>query len=295
MKRALILILALTLLWGCAPVEAPATDATLPDQEGPLTLLVEDSKVEDPHDWLWFYYNTQNTGLSNNEAYNSIQLTHRYGPDNLNPEWQEFHSTLTWDGEVFTLTEEEGTFTYKYLVYSANGLPEQSNYDFAEYFLLSDDPEMTAETYFSSMLSSTLPDEPIAPTRVVYSDYHAFDRAEEYGEATADVSTYLELSFWAERGPVVSNFFYFADALPDHWDESVFYPTEADRLPEGTYNMALLETTEGYILFRKHSFSQWKLQNPVMSYWPSYCEVIATGYTADGTPLWQVTSPIFVN
>ena len=289
MKRTLILILALALLWGCGAQTDP-TDAALPTEDGPLTLLVEDSAVEDPYDWCWFYY----AYVSGSQDALSIQLTHRYGPDNLDPEWREFHSTLTWDGEVFTLTEEEGTFTYKYLVYSANELPEQSNYDFAEYFLLSDDPEMTAETYFKSMLSSTIPDEPIARTRVVYSDYHAFDRAEEYGEAPATVERYLEPDFWKERGPVLSNFFYFADALPDRWDESVFDPAEADRLPEGSAPMALQETVDGYILFRLQRFDQWKLQNPVMSYSPSYCEVIATGYDADGTPLWQVTSPIFV-
>lgn len=299
MKRTLILLLALALLWGCGapsvPTETPSTDATTEDFTGPLTLLVEDGCVEDSSDWALFYYSSQGDLLSN-EAYNTIEITQRYAPNDLEPELREFHSTLTWDGEVFTLTEEEGTFTFKYLVYSANMMPPQSHYDYAEYFLLSDDPEMTAETYFNALYSSVaLPGESIAPTRVIYSEYHEFQRAETWGQAPAEAREWLEVEFWQEGGVLVSNFYYQADALPARWGESIFAPTAADRLPEETYNMALLETEEGYILFRRHNFAFWELQNPVFSYCPSYCEIIATGYDADGAPIWQATTPIFVD
>lgn len=312
MKRLLVLILVLALLWGCGAGVAEPSDGTVGDSEPPaptgssgfedlelepLSLVIDDGQVEDPTDWVWFYWASQagrhyiDPLSSTDEIF--IEITKRYPADELEPA-REFHSTLTWDGEVFTLTEEEGSFTYKYLLYSANEMPPQSHYDFAEYYLLSDDPEMTAETYFNALLSSTLPVD-LAPTRIVYSDYHDFDRAEAYGSVPAEMTPWLDVSCWAKQDWPVSNFFYRSHELPDTWDEGVLLPTAADRLPEDVSARALLETADGgYVLFRAHLLGRWLLQNPVISYIPSYCEIIATGYAADGTPLWQTATPIFV-
>lgn len=292
MKRLFALLLTLAVLCGCtAQTTEPSTAPTEVSAYGrPLTLVVDDGHVAEAWDWAWFYWQTQSTGLFVNEDACTIEIIHRYSANELE-EAREYHSTLTYNDEVFTLTEEEGTFTYKYLIYSSSQMPEQSLNDFAEYFLLSDDPEMTADTYFSAMTSSLLAFSGIAPTRIVYSDYHDFNRAEEFGQTPTDMQQYLEPDFWSAEDVYRSNFLYMAEDMDD---TTIFVATAADRLPGITQAYACLEVADGYVLIRRHHLDTWKLNPPLVSYLPSYWEIIATGYDREGTPQWQTVGPIFV-
>lgn len=293
MKRLFVLILTLAFLCGCAAQDADRSTAPTEVSESgrPLILVIDDGHVEETWDWAWFYWNTRATGLFMNEDACTIEITYRY-PANELEEAREFHSTLSYDGEYFTLTEDEGTFRYKYLVYSCSQMPEQSSHDFAEYFLLSDDPEITADAYFRSMLSSsTTSFVDVARTRIVYSDYHDFDRAVEFGQVPTDMQQYLEPDFWSDEDAYRSNFLYMAEDMDD---TTVFVATAADELPSNVQPYACLETADGYVLIRRHHLDTWKLNWPLVSYLPSYWEIIATGYDAEGAPQWQTVGPIFV-
>ena len=69
---------------------------------------------------------------------------------------------LHFDGEQFWLRDEDRLTSYKYLLVSEqNDPPAQAKYKTATHFLLSDDPKMTQERFFSHMVSSTFqPDFP---------------------------------------------------------------------------------------------------------------------------------------
>ena len=152
---AVLLCVLLFLLPGCSEQEK-------------LTLTIVDGCVtSETYDWLTFEHKCR----SGEKAEISISRTY---------EDKTYRSTLSYDGEKYTLTEEDGVRCYKHLVYSCQNMSDQSNYDFVEYYLLSDDPEMTIDRYFTHLASSVLqPDFPA--TTVIYTDYMSFDRAENFG------------------------------------------------------------------------------------------------------------------
>ena len=78
---------------------------------------------------------------------------------------------LRFDGTFFRLQDEDRLNSYKYLLVSEqNDPPAQARFKTATHFLLSDDPEMTQDRYFSHMVSSALqPDFPA--TRSVFTLY----------------------------------------------------------------------------------------------------------------------------
>ena len=64
---------------------------------------------------------------------------------------------LRCDGEVFRLTDEGTTGEYKYLLASVEDTPRPgAKYRRAVHYLLSDDPDLTWEQYFSRMVSSSV-------------------------------------------------------------------------------------------------------------------------------------------
>ena len=64
---------------------------------------------------------------------------------------------LRCDGEVFTLVDEGITGTYRYLLASVEDTPRPgAKYRRAVHYLLSDDPDLTWEQYFSRMVSSSV-------------------------------------------------------------------------------------------------------------------------------------------
>lgn len=138
--------------------------------------MVDGCVTEGAEDMAWFHLQsggkfaefTEFCRITIYESYEGISYT----------------STLTYTGEKFILSDGESEEEYRYLVYDRKDLPSGAKYDFAEYFLLSDDPEMTSERYFDSMVSSILQTD-FPRTRIVYSDHLSFDRAESYGTIPA--------------------------------------------------------------------------------------------------------------
>ncbi len=330
MKRIFLLCLSLLLLSGCsANLETPTSEDVA---EKELSIAMEDSVVvSDLNGWKNFLL------LSDFGERAEISISRTYDAET-------YYSTLSYDGEKYTLTEEDGVRSYKHLVYSCQNMPAQSKYDFAEYYLLSDDPEMTAERYFSHLASSMFqPDFPA--TTVVYTDYMSFDRAEEYGIPPAKYtseenlsllyfSTFCQKGFYREQvislsdsassalsetvrkcysydfKPLEDGFLPEEDwackgyhkGKPIAYDDKLFDPQPTDRLPDikdengayKVYSRGVFDYGEGYILVRIHHLGLWKLNSPVRSYSPSYCELILTAYDAEGNALWQTTSDIFV-
>lgn len=486
MKPMLAFFLLITLLLtGCARMDSDAPDHTAaPDEstapseiaseDHELHLVVNDGHVAEPWDWNWFYHLTAR-GTQTEPM--SIHITHIY------PEAGTYESTLRYDGSVYTLETEDGSYTYPHLIYSAQQMPPQSKVDYAEYFLLSEDPTMTAERYFDALLSSSTRAFDLPDTRIVYTDYHTFDRAETFGAAPEEIqrivdsgllhdSKFTQASFFrhsclneeasclnrydysgrllasvpldganryhtvwelsdggflvvyigAESGatrlvrydaaggaqweytfsqvgsPVLEvlelqgEIFTFGEVKEDpdsdsdlllcrfspegtllgekllggsdfdalHWVEAsgdlfwlhgstqsgdgdlplspngygvdftaavtrelelaslresdqdyrsvvgyhngvpvttkdhIFTVREGDRLPEGAGSCGIFDYGDGYVVVRCQRFDFWKLNHPAVSYCPSYSELIVTGYSADGTPLWQTTGDIFV-
>ena len=62
--------------------------------------------------------------------------------------------------------------------------------------------------------------------------------------------------------------------------------------PRKIYVTAVFPCEEGYVILRKYEFGRYPYQDPLLSYSPSYYQIIATGYDTQGIPLWQtVGSP----
>lgn len=78
---------------------------------------------------------------------------------------------LRFDGALYALEDEDRHSTFRYLIPSVEAEPPaRAAYKEAVHFLLSDDPEMTWERYFSYMLSSTrVPDFP--HTQTLFTSY----------------------------------------------------------------------------------------------------------------------------
>lgn len=171
MKKLCILILCLlALLCGCLE------QSDLPDYR---TLLITDGQTENPGAWSWFYWDTY--------MGNAAELEICYQQDGT-----VSNVSLRFDGTFYTITDESGTRTYKHLIHSPMQGPGNAAYDYAEIFLLSDDPDMTSERFLQAALSSSTLLQELAPTRIIYADYHSFSRAENYGTVPTEVSHIMD-------------------------------------------------------------------------------------------------------
>ena len=78
---------------------------------------------------------------------------------------------LRFDGTFFRLQDEDRLTSYKYLLVSdQNEPPAQAKFKTATHYLLSDDPDMTHDRYFSHMVSSVW-DQDFPATRSVFTLY----------------------------------------------------------------------------------------------------------------------------
>lgn len=100
--------------------------------------------------------------------------------------------SLSFDGKVYTVTEDSHTRTYQHLIHSPMQGPANAAYDYADIFLLSDDPDMTAERYLQAALSSSTLLQTLEPTQIIYADYQSFSRAENYGTVPTEVSRIMD-------------------------------------------------------------------------------------------------------
>lgn len=346
MKRIFCLCLSFLLLLLCAcgegaseTITAPSTtEATVPYEPLELDLsvtMVDGHVTGGSSDMAMF---AQQTGggsypLPSTEA--SITIFHSH-------DGTTYTSVLSYADGVYTISDEERSRSYPYLVYSSENLREGASSDFAEYYLLSEDPEMTSQRYFEYMLSSVLQLD-FPRTEIVYMDFLSFDRAERYGTAPAKYANTENLSllayakfcregFYIERlltepdpaayglAETVRKCYTYDfkpladDSLPQaqgagvyqeravDFDDPIFDPTEADRLPEEVADTSsywtpfnrIWQEGENYILLRYHPLEAWKLQSGLSSNPIYYCELILTCYDQNGNPLWQAVSDIFV-
>lgn len=117
-------------------------------------------------------------GTSNLERWDRFTANAEAGnPDEVTL-WLSFEEglyalQLRYDGERFRLTDEGRKSDYACLLRcEETDPPAQATYQSATHWILSDDPEMTYERYFSRIVSSTLiPDFP--NTRLLFSTYQA--------------------------------------------------------------------------------------------------------------------------
>lgn len=294
MKRLLPLMLALVLLCGCRQAPVAVDDST---PREPLSLtLADDMSVPDAFDWRLFLSEcrTETLQIDENGQAQTVPMPEGVFPVSIeivNTRSEDvLCSTLSFDGTSYTLTDADGSRSYRHLLYSTQQLPESGEYDFAEYYLLSDDPEMTADTYYAAIVSST--ESGIAPTEIVYSDFFTFSRAECFGEVPADAREQIESTMQSATGTGKLGSYQGKSITAE---SAIFTPNPLDRLPDDALSpFALAPYGEGYILIRRHSFGNWKLSPVAVSYLPQYREVVFTCYDAEGTPLWQYTGEITV-
>lgn len=82
---------------------------------------------------------------------------------------------LSFDGQVYTAADENGSEAYACLAVSAEGpRSAQDKFSSAVYYLLSDDPEMTWDRYFGQKIASK-PDPDFPRTRNLFTVYHYGD------------------------------------------------------------------------------------------------------------------------
>ena len=76
-------------------------------------------------------------------------------------------------------------------------------------------------------------------------------------------------------------------------DDPLLTVVPEDNLPEDITGVQIFDWEDGYVIVRAHRLGDYPFSYPMMSYQPSYTELIFTGYSPEGTPLWQTISNIF--
>lgn len=82
--------------------------------------------------------------------------------------------------------------------------------------------------------------------------------------------------------------------VPVYSGDPVLGAAKEDLLPEDWHADGIFDFAGGYVIVRQHKLAPWCFEHPLTSYQPSYWEAVVTGYDADGTPLWQITSDVYV-
>ena len=79
--------------------------------------------------------------------------------------------SLAYDGQVYTVTDEDGSESFPYLIVSTEEAPSaQAKYSSAVYYLLSEDPDMTWQRYFGQKVAAS-PDPDTPKSRTLFNVY----------------------------------------------------------------------------------------------------------------------------
>lgn len=171
MKRKITILLVLSLFFLCACEAQPEAAVSNPTFD--YALVIRDGVSESNHSIGSF------RAFATGEYPCSLSITRHE-----NGTIQE--AVVEYDGSSYTITDENGSRSYPYLIYSAMISPTDPS-TFSEYFFLTEDPEMTAERYWASVTSD------IAPTEVMYVEHTTFDLAQSYGNVPQQFETLISL------------------------------------------------------------------------------------------------------
>lgn len=214
MKRMLPFILAIILLFLCGCRKESENTA----------LQLTGNTETDPYQWVSFYYSS----IHNPDEDASIQLSD--------------DTFLRWNGNEYSITDSNGTRSYQYILYSAMVSPDDPAV-FSEYFLLTDDPGMTAEKYLYTNKTSAYLLEGIAPTEVVFERHPTFDLAQVYGDVPQQFEELVNLST--------------ASIRVSHEEDSIFSIRA---------NLALSSAKEAYLIERHGYDGVKRSESPVKGY-----------------------------
>jgi hypothetical protein len=116
-----------------------------------------------------------------------------------------------------------------------------------------------------------------------------------YEDFRVQVSNDLELSGAEqyEHG-IYGGFCGYYKGAPMRTNHPIFMPTEKDRLPEDTYNCAIIPFSSGYVILRSVSIEPNIFSPTYYSSVSNYSQIIATYYNAFGMPVWQTVGKPFI-
>ena len=87
----------------------------------------------------------------------------------------------------------------------------------------------------------------------------------------------------------------YLDGAPVFYGDDILAVSKKDSLPSNNiHSDAVYPYGDGYVVLRTHQFGAYPYQLPIQSYQSSYMQIIATGYDAEGNPLWQTVSEPYI-
>lgn len=178
--RSFILIIFMLCLTACTPGLGGSVADTYPPAPSDSTprLTQWENTEEDAASLSWMYHMGSFPGAE------TVTLTR------VHTDGSTSKVTVCYDGTVYHIQDSTGTRSYSHLLHTpANGGPD-AGFDYAEYFLLSNDPEITAQAFSA---------DPTADAEVLFAQYLSFDRADCYGNVPPEIQKFLQMGLWGYR------------------------------------------------------------------------------------------------
>jgi len=113
----------------------------------------------------------------------------------------------------------------------------------------------------------------------------------------AEISSELEILSVTEddHGLFWGNVRGYLDGTPIFFRDGIVQISGKDRLPiANIHSEALFACDDGYAVVRSLAYGNYPYNDPYTSYSPNYRQLIITGYTQDGTPLWQTVGNPYI-
>ena len=113
----------------------------------------------------------------------------------------------------------------------------------------------------------------------------------------AEISSELEIVSVKEEdhGLFWGNVRGYLDGTPIFFRDGIVQISGKDRLPiENIHSEAVFACEDGYAVVRSLAYGNYPYTDPYTSYSPNYRQLIITGYSQDGTPLWQTIGKPYI-